>query len=103
LCNFKCRCKESRFAPYLHRGGQPHICTTDPSALFTAIKRSDRLPNLLARGSKFRPEGCQLDFITSQGETLSSFLLKEVDNWLNLAHEAKGIPLSYFGEMRAEF
>ena len=103
LCNFKCRCKESRFFPYLHRGGQPHICTTDPSVLSTAIKGSDRLPNLLARGSKFRPEGCQLDFITSQGETLSSFLLKEVDNWLNLVHEAKGIPLSHFGKMRAEF
>lgn len=25
LCNFKCRCKESRSTPYLHRGGTSHM------------------------------------------------------------------------------
>ena len=88
--------------PYI-RSGSGHVCTTDPSIVAAAVPGSMRLANLLARGAKFRPEGCKIDFCETHGDSLYGHVQEEITHWLTLLMEKYGMPRCHFSKFESAF
>ena len=103
LANFRCICHYPEFTPFRQKGTR-HVGTTDPSLVSILYPgNSSSVENLLSRGSKFRSEGCNFDWVIQFDNTFRSYMKEEMDKWQARQIDNLGVPAIHFEAFRKAF
>ena len=57
----------------------------------------------MARGAKFRPGGCNINFCETHGDSLYGHVREEITHWLTLLMEKYGMPRCHFSKFESAF
>ena len=61
------------------------------------------MENLLSRGSKFRSEGCNFDWVIQFDNAFRSYMKEEMDKWQARQIDNLGVPAIHFEAFRKAF